>query len=183
MHYPAVADELGDLDGGDVEGVGEGFAGGDAAHEFLAEIVGGVFLAVEFEGGGLIVDGGGGGDDGLDVIDGIVEGGGVDEGLEDGAWLAMSQGVIQLALAVVSAADDRFDFAGAGIECDQRALDLGDRLVGSLLFLLLLPLRVFFGEQGVHVLHAGLNGSSGGALQRGVQRGVDAEILAGQLVF
>ena len=90
LHYAAVADQLGDLDGGDVERIGKGFTDGDTSHEFFAEIVRGVFLAVEFEGGGLVVDGGGGGDDRLDVIDGIVEGGRVDERLEDGARLPMS---------------------------------------------------------------------------------------------
>src|SRR6202011_3328558 len=107
-----VADQLGNLDSGNVEGIGERFAGGDAAHELLPEIIGGVFLAVELEGGGLVVDGGGRSHDRLHAVDGIVERSGIDEWLEDRSGLAMREGVIELALAVVTAADDRFDLPG-----------------------------------------------------------------------
>ena len=124
LHDAAVADQLGDFDGGDVEGIGEGFADGDAAHESGAVIVGRVLLAVELESGGLVVDGGGGSDDGLNAIDGVVKSGGVDERLEDRAGLTMRERVIELALAVVAAADDRFDFAGARIERDEGDLGL-----------------------------------------------------------
>ena len=165
LHDAAVADQLGDFDGGDVERVGERLARGDAAHEFCAVIVGRVFLAVEFESGGLVVDRGGGRDDGLHVVDGVVERGGVDERLEDRSGLAMRERVIELALAVVAAADDRFDFAGARVERDEGGLHVGNRFVASLLRGFLFPLVVFFGEQLVYVLRAFFDGVDGDALR------------------
>jgi len=89
LHDAAVADQFCDFYRGDVERVGEGFADRYATHEFRAEIIGRVFLTVEFEGGWLVVNGGCGSDDGLNAVDGVVEGRSIDERLEDGSGLAM----------------------------------------------------------------------------------------------
>src|SRR3984957_19872936 len=179
----AVADQFGDFYGGDVERVGEGFTRGDAAHELGAVVVRRVFLAVEFEGGRLVVDGGGRRDDGLHVVDGVVERGGVDEWLENRSGLAMRERVIELALAVVAAADDGFDFAGTRVERDERGLDMGNRFVASLFRSFLFPPVVFLGEQLVYVFRAFFDRVLRDALQRWIKRGVYAEIFGGELLL
>ncbi len=183
MHDAAVADEFGDLDGGDVERIGERVAHGDATHESFAVVIRRVFLAVEFEGGGLVVDGRGWSDDRLHAINGVVERRGIDERFEDRTGLAVGQGVIELALPVVASTNHGFDLAGSRIQGDQRDLRLRNWLVASLLGQIFLPLVVLLLQEQVHILHSGVDSGGGGTLQSGVQRRVDAEILAQQFVL
>src|SRR5262249_55519624 len=42
---------------------------------------------------------------------------------------------------------------------------------------------VFFGQELVDIFHAGVHSGEGGALQLGIQRGVDANVLAAEFVF
>src|ERR1700733_5619831 len=58
---------------------------------------------------------------------------------------------------------------------------MGNRLVASLLRGFLFPLVVFFGEELVYVFGAFFDRVLRDALQRGVKRGVDAEIFSGEL--
>ena len=101
-----------------------------------------------------------------------VVGGGVDEGLEDGAGGAFGDGVVELRDAVVAAADQREDLAGVGVDGDERDLRIGDG-AGLLAFGRL----VLLADDVVDVVHADLDGLGGGALQIGIERGVDAEAL------
>ena len=183
MHHAAVADELCHFHRGDVQRVRERVAHGNAAHEPFAIIVGRVWFAVEFERRGLVVDRGCRRDNRLHVIDGVVERRCIDKWLEDRARLAMSEGVIQLALSVIPSADDGFDFSAPRIECYEGHLRLGNRLIAPLLRQLLLPLVVSFGQQCIDVLHARFDRRHRRALQRRVQRRVYAEVFAQQLVF
>ena len=111
-------------------------------HESFAIIVGGIWFAVELKCCGFVVDGRRGGDNGLHVIHGIVKRRRIHKRLEDGSRLAVRQGVIELALPVISSADKRFNLPIPWIERYQRRLRLGNRFVASLLCQLLLPLLI-----------------------------------------
>src|SRR5882757_10584624 len=100
----------------------------------------------------LIVNRCGRRDDRLHAINGIVERRGIDEGLEYRTWLAMRERVIELALSIIAAADDRLNLSRPRVKRDQGDLCLGDRLGTSLLGKLLTPLVVFLGQQQVHIL-------------------------------
>ena len=90
----------------------------------------------------------------------------------------MRQSMIELALPVISAADESFDFSIPRVEGYERHLRLRDGFVASLLRKLTLPFVVSLLQQRVHVLHAGFDGRDGVAFQRGIQSRVHAEILA-----
>ncbi len=112
------------------------------------------------------------------AVEGGVVGGGVDEGLEDGAGGAIGDGVIELRDAVVAAADEREDLSGVGVERDEGDLRVGDG-PGLFAFRCFVPLA----DDLVDVLHADLDGIGGGALQVGVERGVDAEVLMREVLI
>ncbi len=121
IDHGLVANHLGDLDGGYVEGLREGFAQGDGAGKVVLEVLRLILLAVEEKSGGLIDHDGGGGERGGAAGYSRVQGGGVNEGLEDGTRLALGQNPVQLAGAVIAAADQRFDFSGVRVERDESA--------------------------------------------------------------
>ena len=161
----AVADLLGEGDGGDVEGVGDGGDGGDHAGVLAAlEVAWAVRFAVEGEGGGVVVEAGEGGEGAVAVqrlaVQRGVEGGGVDEGLEDGAGGALGGGVIELGGGVVAAADEGENLAGVGVEGDEGDLGHGGRR---------LALFVLGADEVVDVAHAGFDGVGGGLLEVGVE--------------
>ena len=83
----------------------------------------------------------------------------------------MRERVVELALAVIAAADEGADFAGVRVHHHHRHLDRGRGLA------LLFPEGVALGEQFVDILHANLHGLGGGALQAGIERRVDAIAL------
>src|ERR1700734_3957456 len=95
----------------------------DCAVKFLAEIVGRVFFAVEFEGGGHVVHCSDWGDERREAFGRVVKSRGINEWFEYRTWLAVREGVIELALTIVAAADERTNFAGARVHRDQRHLD------------------------------------------------------------
>ena len=110
--------------------------------------------------------------------EGGIEGGGVDEGLEDGAGGTVRDSVIELADAVVTAADQGQDLAGVGIEGDEGDLRIdgfgrrfavlcGDTGQTS-------EVR---GHQLVDVLHAVSDGVLGYLLEVRIEGGIDAEAL------
>ena len=118
LHDAAIADQLRDFHRRDVQRVGERFARGDVTHELCAVVVRGVFLAIELESRRLVIHGGRRCNNGLHIIDGVFKSRCIDERLEDRSWLAMGQGVIQLALPIIPAANHRFDFAGTRVKRD-----------------------------------------------------------------
>src|ERR1700752_2028846 len=89
------------------------------AVEFFAVVVRRVFLAVEFESSGHIVYGGDRSYDGLNAENSVIERGCVNEWLEHRAGLAARQRVIELALTVITAADEGTNFAGLRIHGHQ----------------------------------------------------------------
>ena len=95
----------------------------------------------------------------------------------------MRKSMIELALAVVPTSDHRIDFTRARVERDQRHLRLRYRLGAALLGILAPPLVVLLREKQVHVFHPCIDRRNGGALQRGIERGVNPEILAQQFVL
>jgi len=161
-------------DGGIVERVGEGVDSGDFAVELVFKVAGVVGLAavVEGEGGGGVVELGDGCEDSTFAESGAVEagvvGGGVDEGFEDGSGGAFGHGVVELGDAVVAASDESENLAGVGVERNKRDLGVGDGISA---------LAVLLANHFVDVSHADLDGLGGGALEFGVERGVDAEAL------
>ncbi len=181
MHYAAVANQLGDFHGGHVQGIGQRVAHRDFSHEFFAEIVGRVFRAVVFERGRFVINGCRRRDDRLYTVDGVIEGCCINEGFKNGTRLTMCERVIELALSVVAASDDRLDFSRARIERHERHLRLRDRLVASLLGQFAAPFVVSLGEKQVHILHPRVHCGGGGALERRIQSRIHAEILAEQL--
>ena len=112
------------------------------------------------------------------AVEAGVIGRGVDEGFEDGAGGALGDGVIELRDAIVAAADQREDLAGVRVDGDERDLRIGD---GAGFFAL--GGLVQLADELVYVLHADLDGLGGGALQFGVERGVDAEALVGEVLI
>ncbi len=60
---------------------------------------------------------------------------------------------------------------------------LRDRLVTSLLGLLVFPLRVLLRQEQVHILHPRIDRGGCRALQSGIERRINAEILAQQFVL
>ncbi len=174
-----VADFLGEGYGGDVERVGDGVCSGDHAGVLaLFEVAGRVGLAVGAEVLWVVVDAGERGEDSAFVKRGSVErgvvGGGIDEGLEDGPGGAIRDGVIELRDSVVAASDEGEDLAGVRVERDE-----GDLRVRDVCFIAL----VLFADHLVDVLHADIDGLRRGALQVGVERGVDAETLVGEVLI
>ena len=154
----------------------------------LLEVAWGVGLClVEHEGRGVVVELGEGGEDAAsscvtgfaegEAVERGVVGRGVDEGFEDGAGGAFGDGVVELRDAVVAAADECEDLAGVRVDGDERDLRIGD---GAGLFSL--GGLVQLADELVDVLHADLDGFGGGALQFGVERGVDAEALVGEVL-
>ena len=103
--------------------------------KLVFEIAGFVGLVVVPESGRLIQHRGAGGEDAGSTLNCRVQSGGVNKGLEDGAWLALGQDVVELADTVVAPAGQRFDFAGMRVERDQRALRFGNRLALEALLL------------------------------------------------
>ena len=181
LHDASITDHFGDLHGGHIQRVGQRLPHGDVAHEPFAVVVGGVLLSVEFKHGGLVVDRSCRSDERLSAVHGVVEGGCIDEGFEHRTGLAVRQGMVQLALAVVSTANERFDFARAGIQRDQgnlrRRNDLGLLGVGFAgLFILL-------GQQRIDVFHPGIDGGGGSALNLWVERGVNAIVGVEEVLF
>ena len=182
MHHSTVADQFRDFDGRDVQRIRQSIPHRDAAHEFFPVVVRSVFLPVEFERSGLVIDGRSRRDDRLHSVNGIVQGRGINERFENRPRLAMRQSVIELAQPVIPPANHRLDLAVARIERYQRNLGLRDRVTASLLGQLSLPLGVLLRQQRIHVLHPRVDRGGCSALQRGVKRGVNAKILAEQLV-
>ena len=126
---------------------------------------------------GVVVQRGEGGEDAVAVEGGAVErgvvGGGVDEGLEDGAGGPLGDGVVELGDAVVAASDESEDLAGVGVEGDEGDLRVVDGVGASLAL-------VQLADHLVDIFHADLDGLGGGALEFGIERGVDAEALVGE---
>src|SRR5690348_4559328 len=176
IHDAAIANHLGYFHGGDVERIGEGVAQRDGAMETFAVVIRRVVLAFEFERGGLIHDGAHRSDCGLDTLQNIVKGCGVDEGLENGAGLTPGGDVVELAFPIVAAADRRKDVSGMRI--DGKHGDLG---LSRMAFLF--PLRILAGEQLIHVADSQRHRLNGGALELRIKRGVHAETLGEQLRF
>ncbi len=85
--------------------------------------------------------------------------------------------MVELRDAVVAAADEREDLAGVRVERDERDLRIGDG-AGLLTFGGLVQLA----DELVDVLHADFDGFGGGALELGVERGVDAQALVGEVL-
>src|ERR1017187_6752995 len=116
--------------------IGERVHGGDLAMIFIFVIAGGVLLCAAYVVSGLLVVEHGDAGKGLVLTgqersrDGGVEGRGVDEGLEDGASGALGHGVIQLASAVIAAADEGQYLASVGVEGNERNLRVLDGRLG-----------------------------------------------------
>ena len=82
--------------------------------------------------------------------------------------------MVELRDAVVAAADEGEDLSGVGVDGDERDLRVGDGGGG-----LALGGLVLLADDVVDDLDAGFDGLGGGALEIGVERGVDAEVLVG----
>lgn len=156
-----IAGHFGELDGGNIEGLGEGEAEGDRAVELLAEIVGRVFAVVIEERSRFVDDLGDGRDDGFASLEGGIEGGGVDEGLEGGAGLAAGEGAVELAGGVAATAHEGLDFGGVRIEANERDLGLG-------------VFAAHLRQKRVDLLDADADGLDGVALEFHVEGGVNA---------
>ncbi len=173
--YVLKADHLAQANGRDVERVRNGLDRGDHSGILtLLEVAGAVGLAAVVKGecGGVVVQGCEGGEDAVAVEVGAVErsvvGGGVDEGFEDGACGPFGDRVVELGDTVVAASDESENLASVRIEGDEGDLWVVDGL-GAL--------AVQLADHLVNIFHADLDGFGGGALEFGVERGVDAEAL------
>ena len=85
--------------------------------------------------------------------------------------------MVELRDAVVAAADQGEDLAGVGVEGDESDLRISDGTRLLALGGLVLPANNL-----VDIAHADLYGLGGGALQVGVERGVDAQALVGEVL-
>ena len=130
-------------------------------------VLGLVDLVLEPEGRRLVVDDGGGRQVPAPFVGGRLEGGQVDEGLEDGAGLAPGgEDAVVLRQVVGPPADPGEDLAVARVDGEQRRLG-GARAV--------LALR----EQRIHLRETLAHGILGEPLQVQVERRVDVEALRG----
>ena len=91
--------------------------------------------------------------------------------------------MIQLAGAVIPAANQSFDFSGVRIEDDHGRLHLRNGLVAALFLGFAFPLVVTLCEQNVDVFRAGIDRRYRRPLQRRINRRVHAKVLTQQLVF
>src|SRR5450755_1896434 len=140
---------------------------GDGTVKCFAVIVGRVFLAVEIEGGGDVFHGGNRRYDRRQSLSCVGESRGVYERLEHGTWLSMSQGMIELAFAIVAAAYQRPNLPGTWIEGHERHLHLRNGLS------LFLPSGVALLKELVHAQHPGIDCRACGALKIGIEGGVN----------
>jgi len=89
----------------------------------------------------------------------------------------MRERVIELALSIIAAADDRLNLSRPRSSANQGDLCLGDRPRYFPSWQALRHLSVFLGQQQVHILHTRVDSSGRGALQGRIESGIDTEIL------
>src|ERR1700723_1741684 len=145
--------------------------------KFLAVIVRSVFLAVEIECSGNVLYGSNRRYHRLHALCGVLKRGGVYKWLERGTRLAMSQGMIQLAFAIIASANQGAYLPRARIHGNQRRLHLRNGLA------LLLPRGIALGQEFVYSEHPGLNRGASGALKLWIECGVDAIALRLEIGF
>ncbi len=117
-----------------------------------------------------------------------VDRGAVNKGLEDRSRGTLGDRVVQLADAIVAPANQCQHLAGMGIECDERHLRHGPVLHRGLdLGVLSLPNLGLPGahldDLRVHQLHAFIDGFGSGALQVGIDGGVNPQRLLVEVVL
>ena len=124
VDHPLVAHHLGHLDRGHVQAVGERLAQGHVAEVLVLVVLRDVLLVFVEEDGGSVLHhrGRSDGRQGA-VVEGGLEGGEVDEGLERAARLAVGLGhPVVLARAVGAPAHEGHHRAGSRLEGDEAAL-------------------------------------------------------------